>query len=231
MHELKKWAEKYRQVCVLLGIFGLLLSPFLWPFFLAIILSSLSLAVPVLAVYLIVGFVKKEKKDEKRDRRQEQAEDLYPDAAEAVSEERTEHKMHAEKEHIQKKEQKRAEPVNRKSPEPATRKRPEPADTQKEDDGLDQEAYAALSWYQMEGKDRIFRIIEKLGKEGIQSFSVNPEGICTVRSESGFRRVGVLRAFPKQRLKVIEREINKAGIRTNTSGKYLWMSWGKGVHR
>ncbi|MDO5337151.1 MAG: hypothetical protein Q4E89_06785 [Eubacteriales bacterium] len=48
MCELERWIERNKKLCVLTGIFGLLVSPFLWPFFLALIFQSLSLAVPII---------------------------------------------------------------------------------------------------------------------------------------------------------------------------------------
>lgn len=216
MHELKRLAEKYKQVCVILGLFGLLLSPFLWPFFLAIILNSLSLAVPVLVVYIIVDFVKKEKEHENKENRgQEYTENIPPNATKNAEGKRTEHETDAQEDDIQKKGEKRAEPVKQK----------------KSDDCafMDDASYAAYTWYQMEGKERIFRLIRKLEKDEIYSFSISPEGICSVRKEDSFRRVGVLRAFPKHRLQVIAREINKDKIRTSVNGKYLWLSWGRGM--
>ncbi len=69
---------------------------------------------------------------------------------------------------------------------------------------------------------------KKLETERIYALSITPEGICTVREDNRFRRVGFLCSFPRRRIRVIEEELNKDGIRTNMSGKYLWMSWGKG---
>ncbi len=96
---------------------------------------------------------------------------------------------------------------------------------------MDEESYAALSWYQMEGRERILGLIKKLETERIYALSITPEGICTVREDNRFRRVGFLCSFPRRRIRVIEEELNKDGIRTNMSGKYLWMSWGKGKRR
>ena len=221
MHELKKWAEKYRQLCVLLGIFGLLLSPFLWPFFLAILLNSLSLAVPVLVVLAIVDYTRRgSKSEDENNREQGNEEKVHPNAEEPVSEEHPDKETAAEEEPVQKEKQKRTEPVKSQTAEGNS-----PIDE-------DPEYNAALSWYRMEGQERIFRILGKLEKEGIHAFSVSPEGICTVREERRFRRVGVLRAFPQRKLwKAIERELHKEGIRTNVSGKYLWISRGREMQR
>lgn len=218
MQELKKWAERYKQLCVMLGIFGLLLSPFLWPFFLAILLNSLSIALPVLVVCIIVERTRKEKKNEdEKSRGQNHAGTVSEDAADDVFEKCAENKTDAEKNSIPKGKQKNNEPV-----------------TQKKECGtgtMDEESCAAISWYHMEGRERIFRLMKRLETEGIYTFSVTPEGICTVQEDRRFRRVSVLRAFPRHRIRVIEREIRKDGIRTNTNGKYLWLSWGRKVSK
>ena len=49
MEEMNKWLSAHKQLCVITGIFGLLVSPFLWPVFLAVIIQSLSLVIPVAA--------------------------------------------------------------------------------------------------------------------------------------------------------------------------------------
>ena len=38
MEEMNKWLSAHKQLCVITGIFGLLVSPFLWPVFLAVII-------------------------------------------------------------------------------------------------------------------------------------------------------------------------------------------------
>src|SRR5699024_11976427 len=65
----KKWKAfimKYRIFCIAAGIVGFLLGPFLWPFFLAIILNTLSLTVPILLVYSLIKQPWKKKGTEDR---------------------------------------------------------------------------------------------------------------------------------------------------------------------
>lgn len=215
MQDIRKWIEKYKQLCVMLGILGLLLSPFLWPFFLAILLNSLSLALPVLVVWIIVNWKKEKKNENNRDKRGKNSENGNKNAAEDVSKNCKEGKDNAEEDSISRRGQKRTEPVTKKR--------------EMKSEVMDAETCAALSWYQMEGRERILRLMKRLESDGIYAFSVTPEGICTVREEKRFRRVGILRAFPRHRVRVIEREIRKEGIRTSTKGKYLWLFWGKKV--
>ena len=63
----KCFMKKYQNLCIVSGIAGFLLAPFLWPFFLAILVNTLSLTVPVLLVYLLVCQLKKKQKEEKKE--------------------------------------------------------------------------------------------------------------------------------------------------------------------
>lgn len=40
IEKMNKWLSAHKQLCVITGIFGLLVSPFLWPVFLAVIIQS-----------------------------------------------------------------------------------------------------------------------------------------------------------------------------------------------
>lgn len=65
MEEMNKWLSAHKQLCVITGIFGLLVSPFLWPIFLAVIIQSLSLVIPVAAgLFFYEKFIMKKDKEE-----------------------------------------------------------------------------------------------------------------------------------------------------------------------
>ena len=49
MEHVKKWASTHKKACLLTGLTGLLLAPFLWPLFLAVIVQSLTLGLPIAA--------------------------------------------------------------------------------------------------------------------------------------------------------------------------------------
>lgn len=55
MEAVREWIVRYRQMLILLGVIGMMLVPFLWPFFLAIIFQVFYVAVP----FLIVGIAVK----------------------------------------------------------------------------------------------------------------------------------------------------------------------------
>lgn len=54
MEKMNKWLSAHKKLCVITGIFGLLVSPFLWPVFLAVIIHSLSLVIPVAAGLFLI---------------------------------------------------------------------------------------------------------------------------------------------------------------------------------
>lgn len=89
----------------------------------------------------------------------------------------------------------------------------------------------ALIWYELEGKERIFRLMGKLEREGIRKFSISPEGICSVRAENGYRRIGVLRSYPCREMKSLIPRLKKDHIHASLRGKYLWLAWGKECFR
>ena len=218
MDKLKCWMEKNKQLCVLTGILGMLLAPFMWPFFLAIIFNSLTLVIPVLLVYMLIKQPWKEKNFFENNKCNESKE-----KSDKKSETEMEHKNASDKEnqeidHLseaeQKKKQEAVDPPKRENAQSKN-----DAGTQK-----------VLAWYRMEGRERIFRMKSKLSQEGINQFSVNKEGICTVREEKRFRRIGVIKSFPQKAIFKIERELQADGICIKSSGKYLWLSWGKEVH-
>lgn len=216
MEKLKCWMERNKQMCVLTGIIGMLLAPFLWPFFLAIIFNSLTLAVPVLLVYLLVKQPWKENKNaDESNECNEQRKEPQDEYADWQKHKPASREADSETDHLSEREQeKRQEPVK-----PEKRKN---VNTEK-----NAQSQRVRLWYQMEGRERILRLKRKLSQEGIKEFSVSKEGICTVREEKRFRRIGVIKSFPQQEIFKIERELLADGIRMRMAGKYLWLSWGK----
>ena len=210
MEKVKKWMEKNRQLCVMTGIFGMLLAPFLWPFFLAIIFNSLTLAVPVLLGYLLFHQMQKEKKDEKQEGNV---------AGENVQEqfcnsEKNESSVH--KTNIQTKPLQSGRPEERKKAVKETDEKIPDEDNKRQ---------TVLTWYQMEGRERILRLKNKLEQEKINAFSISREGVCTVREEKRFRRIGVIKSFPQNEIVRIKQELRKDGIKIKIKGRYVWLSW------
>ena len=64
MEHVKKWASTHKKACLLTGLTGLLLAPFLWPLFLAAILQSITLGLPIAAGIYFYQYLKKENTNE-----------------------------------------------------------------------------------------------------------------------------------------------------------------------
>ena len=90
---------------------------------------------------------------------------------------------------------------------------------------LNEADIAAKNWYLREGRERFLHISKKLEAEGISSFSVGKDGLCTIRTEKGFRRVAAVRDFPADRRIVIKTELEKeGGYSVKISGRYMWVT-------
>ena len=64
MERVKKWCQAHQKACLITGIIGMLLSPFLWPLFLAAILQSITLGLPIAAGIYFYQYLKKENTNE-----------------------------------------------------------------------------------------------------------------------------------------------------------------------
>lgn len=206
MYGLEKWMKRNKKLCVVTGVFGLLVSPFLWPVFLAIIFQSLSLAMPFVVAWLLLKQPWKEKEEQNEEVRESVQHGRCTDGG----------KMHTDGTETgdipEDREEEKQKPVNPK------------ADSEKT--GMpDEKSCLAIAWYQNEGRERILRISEKLDKEGKKEFSISKDGICSVRQEKRFLRVGVLRGFPGIRIMSAAKELEKDGFSVKTAGDFVWISW------
>ena len=66
MEGVRAWIVRYKKMLILMGAAGMMLAPFLWPFFLAILFQTFSLAVPILVVGFAVKKLRREKPDEQK---------------------------------------------------------------------------------------------------------------------------------------------------------------------
>ena len=66
MEQIEKWGRVHKKACLVTGIMGLLLAPFLWPVFLAVIVQSLTIGLPIAAGICCYKYLneKKEKTNE-----------------------------------------------------------------------------------------------------------------------------------------------------------------------
>lgn len=205
----KYFVKKYQNFCIASGIVGFLLAPFLWPFFLAILVNTLSLTVPVLLVYLVIRQLKKRPEGAEKETFKEVAENRKEKAG--VPEEQS---------------LKRAAPVV-KAPkqEQMVKKKMEKERSPSVSEELNEAEKVARNWYIMEGREKFHHISMKLASEGVNSFSIGKDGLCSIRTEKGFRRVAAIRDFPAQKMLVIKKELEKEGIYyVKLSGRYMWVT-------
>lgn len=215
MEEAKQWMIKNKEMLILAGVVGMILSPFLWPFFLAITVQTLGFLIPILIVRTIMKKVQRKKQREKK----RIYEELYKESANCNSRANASVQSKTDGQKVQ--ETKSVSKGNKQtSAEPYK-------DTVKKGQEMNSSSCAALMWYQLEGRERIFRLMKKLEKEDRWSFTISPEGICTVCEEKGYRRIGALKSFPGREMKVLEKELRKERIRAVQRGKFLWLFWGK----
>ena len=185
--------EKNKQLCVLTGILGMLLAPFMWPFFLAIIFNSLTLVVPVLLVYMLIKRPWKEDNFHENNKCNESKEESDKQSGTEMENKDASDEKNTKTDHVSSREQKEEQ----ESVAAKDRENTQPSN--------DVETQDVLAWYRK-------------------------EGICTVREEKRFRRIGVIKSFPQNAIFKIERELQADGIHIKKTGKYLWLSWGKEVH-
>lgn len=205
MEKMNKWLSAHKQLCVITGIFGLLVSPFLWPVFLAVIIQSLSLVIPVAAgLFFYEKFIMKKDKEETNENDDDNKQQKnHADAR----------KVHADTEKTEdlpKNHEKGSETVNFDNQEKQARCR----------------AQAAI-WYENEGFERIQAIRKTLESENRNRFSVNREGICSISiGKRKYRRVGILKGYPFGQTEVIREKLKKDGFITSMGcNNYLWISW------
>ena len=205
----KYFLKKYQNFCIVSGIAGFLLAPFLWPFFLAILVNTLSLTVPILLVYLAICRLKKKPEEVKREKSTEDSQSGKQQAKR--DEEKT---------------MKREKPIVQTSRQEQTagKKMQKERETcvSKERNEVDK---AARDWYIMGGREKIHRISMKLAAEGINSFSIGKDGLCSIRTEKGFCRVAAIRDFPAQKILTIKKELEKEGTYyVKLSVRYMWIT-------
>lgn len=214
--KIKYFINRYKHFCIVSGIAGFLMAPFLWPFFLAIIVNTISLSVPVLLVYFMVRQLR-HKKQENQVYETEKMENT------SKAERRKEEQQHTKT----KPENRQAEKVVVNEGDNKTKPRQENMQTIKgaDEEKVDEVTQAAISWYILEGRERFRHISGKLIKEGIDSFSVGKDGMCSIRTEEGFRRVAAIRDFPTKRIRTIQQQLEKDGeYRIKMNGRYMWVT-------
>ena len=233
----KKWKAfimKYRDFCIAAGIVGFLLGPFLWPFFLAIILNTLSLTVPILLVYSLIKqpWKKKGTEDGNKDKKA-QSESCKKDTKKPhdFSQHSKKEPKESEKrptpsqtaEHEAKKADEQLTPQEKTKTVPG--ENPLGKGTEHRKNKTVKVPQEVEDWYELTGKNRILHISRSLLNKRVFSFSIAQDGMCSMKSKEGFARVAAIRDFPGKEIKALCAIINREGeIQAKVNGKYLWIS-------
>ena len=62
MEDVRQWLESYKKQLVLAGAAAMVLAPFLWPFFLAVLFQAICIAIPVIAAGTVIQMFNEGKK-------------------------------------------------------------------------------------------------------------------------------------------------------------------------
>lgn len=201
MEQVEKWFRVHKKACLVTGIMGLLLAPFLWPVFLAVIVQSLTIGLPIAAGICCYKYL-----NEKKEKTNENEQKCHH--AETKESAPSEVCEHAE-----------ASGSIPKSPDET---RTEPVNTKEEPELISQEA---LLWYEKEGKERLAAIRKKAGYEKKTELAVNKDGICTVPGKNGHHRIGFLKGYAGRPRETLVKLLKDDGYTVRSSGSYLWISW------
>lgn len=233
----KKWKgfiTKYRDFCIVAGIVGFLLGPFLWPFFLAIILNTLSLTVPILLVYSLIKQPwkkkgtddgKKEKKAESESYKKEteKPHDFSQHSKKGTKEVEKYPTPSQTAEHEAKKAGER--PAPQEKPKTVPGENPLGKGTEHRKNKTVKIPQEVEDWYESTGKNRILHISRSLLNKRVFSFSIAQDGMCSMKSKEGFTRVAAIRDFPGKEMQALCAIINMEGeIQAKVNGKYLRIS-------
>ena len=217
MKKLKRWIRKNKLLSIVLAVAGVVLAPFLWPFILAIAFQSLSLALPVLAVYFIVRQPKGIKDADGRYGASEQWGGVQPD-------------IYAAEQHHGPVSYNAVQETGSLLPE-GREKRPEPVENGSQDEDTGRRCPAKPQrisvWYQREGRGKILHLKKKASQEGSHSFSVDRDGFCSIRRNKKSHRIGVIKNLPRECIQDLAKEIEADGMKLRISGKYVRFSWGE----
>lgn len=203
MEHMKKWASIHKKACLLTGLAGLILAPFLWPMFLAAVLQSITLGLPIAAGIYFYQYLKKENTNEN----EHECRNPQTDAAafgEVYKNAETSHGV----------------------PKDADETLSEPVKIYEE--SAENLVQTAALWYEKEGKERLCTICKKAVQEGKNSISIGKEGICTIPSKGSYQRIGFLKGFPKGQQESLIQFFKQDGFLVRTSGNYLWLYWKRG---
>lgn len=100
------------------------------------------------------------------------------------------------------------------------------ASTVTEETSEDADTQTIISWYSRIGKERLNQIVTNLNAKGIYECWLRKDGICNVRTQKGYRRVGCLPEYPGEKAEEICSLLTRdGGLQASVKGRYVYLSW------
>jgi len=224
--KIKSWMKRNKPLMTVSVLIGFLLTPFLWPFFLAIIYTALSLAVPVFLILLGIkmpwGRTQAQGSEEKTEAGQEEMRPEEQKGNPKVNQKEKENVYEQRKDAFSQREDSQDGEV------------PEPGQEEKNGSGRGQERNkereAALCWYRREGKSRILNLMKKAEGEGAVGISIRKDGSCSAKKAGRYYRIGALRSFPGDDMQLIAKWLGEdiPVPFVKVKGRYLCIFWNNG---
>lgn len=212
--------KRYQKILIASGLIGFLLTPFLWPFFLAIVYCTLRLALPIFLILLGIKLPYRYRYREPGRNDAKGMQETTNKECESKSNDKNERMdVNEQREKTTgESECKKTEPVS----EPSKKETSE----QGRRTGNGEKEQAALNWYLAEGRDGILRIAKRMEKEGFAGMSIQNDGLCFVKEAKGYRRVGAVRNFPEKQLGTIAAALKRDGIKyAAVNGRFILIFW------
>lgn len=95
----------------------------------------------------------------------------------------------------------------------------------KADNPLPETERQTVSWYEEQGRERIFSVIHRLSGKGVCDCWIRKDGICSMLKDGGYRRAGMLPGYEEVSADAVIRLLRKDRIQAERRGRYLYLSW------
>ncbi len=217
--KIRRFIERNKRIMAASGLVGFLVTPFLWPFFLAIIFSTFRLAVPIFLIML--GF----KMVCRSCGKAEQGSSSKQDMESGTISGRSENSDTQEREGGYEQREKIVSEPSGSETQPV----PESGQGKNKGQNLEtgtEDRKRALNWYHAEGRDVILRLAKRMQQGGYAGMSIQNDGLCFVKERKGYKRIGAVRNFPEKQMDVVAGLLKREGITyVKVHGKYILLFW------
>ncbi len=78
-------------------------------------------------------------------------------------------------------------------------------------------------WYETVGRIRIRSVLGAVNLKGGNAYWIRRDGICSMKTEKGYRRVGMISDYPGAHTKQLLEYLKGDGIHAEQRGKYLYL--------